>query len=81
VDVVLYTRQSCHLCDDAHQLLERARQSYDLRLQCVDIDEDPQLQARFGAMVPVVAVEGKVRFHGRISPVLLSRLLRATFGR
>ena len=43
----------------------------------VDIDGDPKLVARHGTSVPVVAVDGKVRFRGVVNPVLLDRLLLA----
>jgi hypothetical protein len=47
----------------------------------VDVDDNPQLQVRYGEHVPVVVVNGKVRFRGFINPVLLQRLLRAEAGR
>ena len=45
-------------------------------LEAVDVDTDPQLAARFGECVPVVTVNGKVRFRGKVNGVLLRRLLR-----
>ncbi len=44
----------------------------------MDVDADPQLAAQFGECVPVVTVNGKIRFRGRVNPVLLERLLQAT---
>lgn len=69
--VVLYTRAGCHLCDVA---LEQLRE-VGLHPKQVDIDADPELQARFNECVPVVELDGKVRFRGRINPVLLRRFL------
>jgi glutaredoxin len=68
---VLYTRQGCHLCDDARRLLEEQG----LTPECIDIDEDPALRERFDTCVPVVEIDGKIRFHGRVDVVLLLRLL------
>jgi glutaredoxin len=73
----MYTRQGCHLCDDAWRLLEGARHRYGFRLEAVDIDADPELQRRHGEQVPVVTVNGKLRFWGVINRPLLERLLRA----
>jgi glutaredoxin len=70
--VKLYTRDGCHLCEDAHQLLRR----YGLVPQLVDIDAVPQLRERYDCCVPVVEIDGKVRFRGRVNEVLLRRLLR-----
>ena len=74
---VLYTRRGCHLCDDALAVLEQARRDYRFALATIDIDADPQLVEQYGNDVPVVTVNGKVRFRGRVSEVLLRRLLRA----
>ena len=68
---VLYSRQGCHLCDDAQSLLVE----HGLQPQIVDIDRDPALRQQFNECVPVVEINGKIRFRGRINRVLLSRLL------
>ena len=70
-DVVLYTRKGCHLCDDAAALLRR----HCLAPREIDIDADPALVARFTNCVPVVVIDGKERFRGRVSELLLRRLL------
>jgi len=75
VEVVLYTRQGCHLCEDALAPLEQARRRYGFRLTLRDVDTDAAWKAAFGEEVPVVEVDGKVRFRGRINVVLLTRLL------
>jgi glutaredoxin len=75
--VVLCTRAGCHLCDDARQLLETARSRYGFTLTTVDVDGDPALAAQHGKRVPVIVVDDRERFWGRINPVLLERLFRA----
>ena len=69
--VVLYTRKGCHLCEDAHALLV----AHDLAPICIDVDEDPLLRKRFNDCVPVVEIDGKIRFRGHVDPVLVRRLL------
>jgi len=71
----MYTRQGCHLCEQAWEQLEAARQRHGFALRQVDVDGDPQLVRAFGECVPVVTIDGKVRFRGRINRVLLERLL------
>ena len=72
MEVILYTRQGCHLCDDALDLLRR----HGLAPQLIDIDSDPQLVQQYDCCVPVVVMDGKVRFRGGVNEVLLRRLLR-----
>jgi glutaredoxin len=71
VNVILYTRVGCHLCDDAQRVLEE----HGLEPAVVDIDVDPALREQFSECVPVVEIDGKIRFRGRVEPVLLRRLL------
>jgi glutaredoxin len=71
MDVILYTRTGCHLCDDAMTILTH----HGLDPVIVDIDADPELRDKFNTCVPVVEIDGKVRFRGNIDPMLLRRLL------
>ncbi len=70
--IVLYSRQGCHLCDDAAAALKR----HGLEFERVDVDADPELRQRYDACVPVVVIDGKERFRGRVDELLLRRLLR-----
>jgi glutaredoxin len=76
--VVMYTRQGCHLCEQAWEQLEQARQRYEFALRQVDVDGDPHLVREYGECVPVVVVNGRVRFRGIVNPVLLKRLLSSS---
>jgi glutaredoxin len=75
--VLLYTRQGCHLCDTALELLEAARMRYGFSLESVDVDSDPKLTSAYGMDVPVVSINGRVRFRGVINVVLLQRVFDA----
>lgn len=70
-EIILYTRAGCHLCDDAEAVLVR----HGLRPQLIDIDTDPALRERYNLCIPVVVIDGKERFKGRVNEVLLNRLL------
>ncbi len=71
MNINVYTRSSCPLCDKAKDLLVQHGLSY----QEIDISRDPELNARFDTCVPVVEIDGKIRFRGQVNPVLLRRLL------
>jgi glutaredoxin len=75
--VIIYTRQGCHLCDEAWQLLEEWQGKYQFTLEAIDIDGQAELVAEYGERVPVVLIDGKERFWGRINGVLLERALRS----
>jgi glutaredoxin len=71
MNAILYTRRGCHLCDDAYALLKK----YGLDAELIDIDTNAELVRRYNTCVPVVVINGKERFRGRINEVLLRRLL------
>ncbi|MBL8793904.1 MAG: glutaredoxin family protein [Planctomycetia bacterium] len=77
LEVILYTRQGCHLCEDAWLELEQLREHFGFELRAVDIDADPALLDAHSERVPVIAVNGKERFWGRVNFVLVRRLLEA----
>ena len=62
MDVTLYTRQNCPLCDEAKATLLAAR----VTPREVDVDLDPQLKRRFGNDVPVIFIDGQEAFRHRI---------------
>jgi glutaredoxin len=73
----MYTRSGCHLCETAWIELLEAEKRHGFALSAVDVDEDPELTARFGDEVPVITLNGKVRFRGGLNRALLNRLLDA----
>jgi hypothetical protein len=75
--VEMITRSGCHLCEEAWGQLIQAQCRYGFRLTQVDVDGHPDLVARYGDCVPVVLVNGRVRFRGRLNPMLLERLVRS----
>jgi glutaredoxin len=73
----VYTRAQCCCCHKALDLLREQQGRWGFAIEEVDVDSDPELVAKYDTEVPVVAVDGKVRFRGVVNPVLLDRLLRA----
>ena len=72
----LMTRRNCHLCDEAMAVLVDQQESLPV-IEVIDVDDDPALASRFGESVPVVEIDGKIRFRGAVNPVLLQRLIDA----
>jgi hypothetical protein len=75
--VVLYTRAGCHLCDHAKDMLLKYRHCIP-EPQEVDIESDDQLREKFCTCIPVVEIDGRVRFRGQVNEMLLRRLIEGT---
>ncbi|MBM3152900.1 MAG: DUF2085 domain-containing protein [Chloroflexi bacterium] len=56
VNVILYTRTDCHLCEQAEADLKSLQQAVPHHLVVQDVDSDPSLRQEYGFEVPVVAV-------------------------
>jgi glutaredoxin len=77
VKVTVYTRAQCCCCHKALDVLKAAQPRFGFAIDEVDIDGDPALVAEYDTEVPVVTIDGKVRFRGVVNPALLERLLLA----
>ena len=56
MDVVLYTRQDCHLCHQVENELNSLKSEYPHTLSAIDIDQDQSLVNEFGSQIPVVEI-------------------------
>jgi uncharacterized membrane protein/glutaredoxin len=56
LNVTLYTRKDCKLCDEVKADLNELQPQYPHRLVEVDIDTDSALRAKFGQIIPVIEV-------------------------
>jgi len=65
--VTLYTRQGCHLCDDAKRVLMDAQRRVEFEYEERDIDADPELRRLYSEEVPVVAINGSKAFKYRVN--------------
>lgn len=73
----VYNRRECCCCHTAIALLNEAKRKHRFHLKTIDVDSDPSLVEAYGLSVPVVTLNGKVRFRGVVNPLLLERLLIA----
>ncbi len=61
--LLFYTRQGCHLCDEARLELQRVLEDRaaggrpTLPVRYVDVDGDPELHSRYDQLVPVLRLD------------------------
>ncbi|HEY6139214.1 MAG TPA: glutaredoxin family protein [Thermoanaerobaculia bacterium] len=70
IEVTLYTRHRCFLCDKAKASIRAAASLHRLPIELreVNVDEDPALRERFTNDVPVIYVNGVEAFRHHLSP-------------
>jgi len=73
--VLMYSRQRCHLCDDARAALMAVRGTVPFLFDEVDIDSDDVLVKEYGIRIPVVLVDGEELFEYRVDVGALEEVL------
>lgn len=56
IDVILYSRTDCHLCEQTREHLATLQSEYPHRLKIIDVDSTTELQRAYGFNVPVVEI-------------------------
>jgi glutaredoxin len=62
IQIDLYSRPGCHLCDDAKVVLDRVRGRFPFDLRVINIETDSELELRHGEEIPVVYINGEKAF-------------------
>lgn len=54
MQIILFTTEGCHLCEQAHELLLNIADNKSLDIILQEIGDDDDLVARYGIRIPVV---------------------------
>ena len=76
VELVLYSRKACGLCDEMLAQLSPLLHSHRASIKVVDIDGDSELMHRFGVRIPVLLCQGEILCEGHLDPDLVMQSLR-----
>ncbi len=71
--LTLLIRAYCHLCDEMRSAL--AVHAAGVPVDELDVDADPALEARWGALVPVLLADGRELCHYRLDPGTLGAVV------
>jgi len=77
VELVLYTKPRCPLCDEAKETLGAVQRELDFHLVERNIEEDPAWWDKYHTLIPVVELDGEPIFYGKVSVHRLRRILAA----
>jgi glutaredoxin len=75
-EITLYTREGCHLCEEAKAAILPLVSEFGATLREVDIDDDPILHDRYTNDVPVIFLGSKMVAQHRLNPAQLRRQLQ-----
>lgn len=75
IHVTIYTKQGCHLCDEAMRMLQRLHGEFVLSIEEVDITQDAALYEEYKHIIPVIDIEGGQRLVPRFEAEDVRRAL------
>ena len=67
IDIEIYSRPGCHLCDEAKKVIERIQRRIPFTLRVINVETDPSLEREYGEQIPVVFINGKKAFKYHIN--------------
>ena len=65
-EVVIYSKEDCHLCEEALTVLRKVRAFFPFVLKEVNILEDRELFEKFKEEIPVIYIDSKKAFKYRV---------------
>ena len=77
MDVVLYARAGCHLCDTARDVILAQRERTPFAFEEIDIETSETLVREYGLRIPVVVVADVERFEYEVDPEVFAALMSA----
>jgi glutaredoxin len=80
IEVVVYSKPGCCLCDEVKEKLKRLQASHVFNLREVNILEDPEAHLRFKEEIPVVLINGKKAFKYYLDEKQFLKKLEGTDG-
>ena len=71
-----YTKENCHLCDVALEIVKRAAKKLKFTLETIDITQSDDLMMKYGIEIPVIEIDGNLEFKNEVNEKELLRSIR-----
>ena len=55
----MYSKQGCHLCDTAREVIVSVQQDIDFKFRETDIEKNPELFSQYKEDIPVIYINGE----------------------
>jgi len=76
IQIDIYSRPGCHLCDEAKTVIERVQGRFAFALRVINIEQDPALEREYGSDIPIVMINGNKAFKYRVDEAELENKVR-----
>ena len=73
--IEIYSKPGCHLCEEAKEVITKAKEQFDLEIKEINIEEDDELLKKYGVEIPVIWINSRKAYKYRIDSEELHRRL------
>lgn len=67
--VTIYSRNECHLCEEALKVLQELKNDLQFEIVEIFIDGNEDLEKQYGEQVPVTLIDGIHHDYWRVDPI------------
>ncbi len=68
IEVSVYSRSNCHLCEVALEVINEIRKEFDFTITKILIDGNAELEEKYGEQVPVILINNQPHDFFRVDP-------------
>jgi glutaredoxin len=68
IEVSVYSRSNCHLCEVALEVISEIRTEFDFTITKILIDGNAELEEKYGEQVPVILINNQPHDFFRVDP-------------
>jgi glutaredoxin len=73
--VIIYSRADCHLCDVVQRMAHRLQKEIEFDLEKINLETDRQAAGKYASRIPVVLINQKEGFSGKVTEGQLRRAI------
>lgn len=76
VNIMIYSKKDCHLCDIAMETLLKIRKEFPFSLTEIDIEKDKEIFEKYKYLIPVIEIDGEKIFTYKVNEAELKAILK-----
>ncbi len=76
VNITIYSKKNCHLCDIAKETLINIRKEFPFSLMEVDIEKDKEIFEKYKYLIPVIEIDSEKTFTYKVNETEIKKILK-----
>ncbi len=76
LNVTIYSKKDCHLCDIAKETLLKVQQEMPFSLNEIDIERDKTAFEKYKYLIPVIEIDGEKVFNYKVDANEFKKILK-----